>query len=349
MINVTGRTLHMTQSERNIGFVNDNNAETRKFLIADKSLCGLCFKLDIQNTGDIVELAKTLSDDGESAVLTWLVGAGSLIEPGNLIVQLRAFDENSDLVWHSEKTFFRVGSSVGAVREYAGVLPSEFEQLEKEVTAAKNAAKASEKAAKLSENAAKVSEDKAEQYALSLDGAAQEVLSQLNELCGKLDSKANSADVENALLQKADVSAANIGEEVWREKLLGISYDSASAMPVVLIGDFFDGSGNRTYVEQLPVEISEGKALLVRCLGADGNILKSCAGAVHRDADGNLVICASKDLSLYYSDSSTSFYSQFPAGLCGSLAVYTAVTDSTFLATKDYVESYFGNMLGGEY
>ena len=50
------RSVHIPQSDRQIGFENDHLVETRYFEITDPDILDFSFKLDIKNTMDIVDL-----------------------------------------------------------------------------------------------------------------------------------------------------------------------------------------------------------------------------------------------------------------------------------------------------
>ena len=135
MIKIIGREVCIPQSEKFIGFENDNGVEKRIFEICDKSLFNLFFKLDIKEANCSLELEKSVSDDGERLHLLWNIQNGILCHGENLTVQLRAFNENLSLVWHSENVNFYVGKSIGEGAEYTDVQMSEFLRIEANVTA----------------------------------------------------------------------------------------------------------------------------------------------------------------------------------------------------------------------
>lgn len=135
MIKIIGREVCIPQSEKFIGFENDNGVEKRIFEICDKSLFNLFFKLDIKEANCSLELEKSVSDDGERLHLLWNIQNGILCHGQNLTVQLRAFNENLSLVWHSENVNFYVGKSIGEGAEYTDVQMSEFLRIEANVTA----------------------------------------------------------------------------------------------------------------------------------------------------------------------------------------------------------------------
>lgn len=135
MIKIIGREVCIPQSEKFIGFENDNGVEKRIFEICDKSLYPLFFKLDIKEANCSLELEKSVSDDGERLHLLWNIQKGILCHGQNLTVQLRAFNEDLSLVWHSDNVNFYIGKSIGEGAEYTDVQMSEFLRIEANVTA----------------------------------------------------------------------------------------------------------------------------------------------------------------------------------------------------------------------
>lgn len=138
MIKITGRKLYIPQSDKIIGFEGDNLCETRLFLITDKNLFGLSFKLDVLEYNCCIDLDKQESDSG--VLLTWNITSGVTQNSGLMNVQVRGFDEKNELVWHSEIESFFVGDSVNASKQVEDVALTEFEQIEKKATLAKNEA-----------------------------------------------------------------------------------------------------------------------------------------------------------------------------------------------------------------
>lgn len=135
MIKIIGREVCIPQSEKIIGFENDNLVETRVFEISDKKLFSLFFKLDIKEAGCSIELEKSISQDGEAVNLLWNIRNGILSHGENLTVQIRAFNEDLSLVWHSESAVFFVGQSIGEGIEYTDEQLSEFSRIEADITA----------------------------------------------------------------------------------------------------------------------------------------------------------------------------------------------------------------------
>ncbi len=192
MIKVIGRKFQISNAERTIGFEGDNLVETREFLITQKDLLGFTFKLDTQN-GDIIELKKTLSEDGESAVLVWDITSSALTADGEFFVQLRAFDEN-EAIWHSDKLLFFIGSAFNAQNELPESTVSEFAQIEANVA---DLYKQMESQVKSAENSATNAQSTLEEFEAQRDALEE----QLNQ---SISLKADKDYVDENLTNKAD-------------------------------------------------------------------------------------------------------------------------------------------------
>lgn len=139
------RSASIPQTERLIGFENDHLVEKRLFYVVDPSLNGFTFKLDVENTSDIVSLTPVtdsavdalLQESGETpsgVLLQWDITRGVLEDGGIITVQLRAFDTEGKHIWHSEKMDFIAGTSVKATEEaLSEATLTEFEQIEMRV------------------------------------------------------------------------------------------------------------------------------------------------------------------------------------------------------------------------
>ena len=138
MIKVTGRKIYIPQSDKILGFQGDNLCETRCFLITDKNVSGLSFKLDVLEYNCCIDLEKEQTQGG--VLLTWNITSSVMQNAGMLNVQLRGFDTQNELVWHSEIETFFVADSVNASKCIEDVALTEFEQIEKRATSAKNEA-----------------------------------------------------------------------------------------------------------------------------------------------------------------------------------------------------------------
>ena len=139
------RSASIPQTERLIGFENDHLVEKRLFYVVDPSLNGFTFKLDVDNTSDIVSLTPVtdsavdalFQESGETpsgVLLQWDITRGVLEDGGIITVQLRAFDTEGKHIWHSEKMDFIAGTSVKATEEASSEATlTEFEQIEMRV------------------------------------------------------------------------------------------------------------------------------------------------------------------------------------------------------------------------
>ena len=159
------RTAYIPETDRHIGFENDNLVETRYFNIVDEDISSFNFKLDLFNTKDIVDLEKLSLDEGK-CVLTWKITSSVIGEGGNIPAQLRAFDETGEKVWHSQIMEFIANESVNGEKEINDErVISEFEQLETRVTNAVNTAEEFSSTAQTSSEAAEIAEENAKIYA----------------------------------------------------------------------------------------------------------------------------------------------------------------------------------------
>ena len=143
------RSAQIPQSERHIGFEKDHLVEKRLIYIVDSTIKDFTFKLDIENSSDIVSLtplaegvasliAFGLSKNGETfptgKLLQWDITQDVLGTGGVIVAQLRAFDQDGTHVWHSEKMEFTAGDSVHAVKDASDKATlTEFEQIEARV------------------------------------------------------------------------------------------------------------------------------------------------------------------------------------------------------------------------
>ena len=141
MIIISDRKMLIPSAERHIGFTGDNLVETRIFVITDKSLFSMEFRIDIQNTKETVIAGKKFSDDGETMFITWDITSAIVKNVPVVEIQLRGFDNDSDRVWHSERVCFQVSSSVEADKEITQEQMSEFHVLEQQASKHSNDAR----------------------------------------------------------------------------------------------------------------------------------------------------------------------------------------------------------------
>ena len=213
MIKIEGRKLNIQDNERFIGLESDNKYETRQFEITEARLFNFDFRLEIKRADgikDIAYLDKTVEAD--RIVLTWEVleknigdipeGAGSAW----ISIQLCGEGEHG-IKWNSEPAMVQVIYSINASEAYPDPLPSEFEQIEQRVTAAKTAAL---------EAAEQVANDKtevAENLATILTKAQEAAESAAAALQSEINAKAsedNAKDYADEAERQADIARNNI-------------------------------------------------------------------------------------------------------------------------------------------
>lgn len=130
------RKAYIPESDRFIGYENDNLVETRLFEICDDELSDFHFKLDIAETLDIIDLEKTMLNN-KKTVLLWKISSAAIGKGGVIRAQLRAFDNDGNKVWHSQIMDFIARESVNAKNELDEEhILSEFEQVELRATKA---------------------------------------------------------------------------------------------------------------------------------------------------------------------------------------------------------------------
>ena len=159
MIEISGRSASVPENERFLGFTGDNDCEVRVISLKNESLSACAFKIDVcgaDGTRNILEPEK--STEGGEILLTWVIKKEHIGRSGALFAQVRAFNA-SGMVWHSGIFEFEVGGSIEASEAFADAVPSEFEEIEKAVTAAKTSAEEAAAAAGESAEAAKKAED----------------------------------------------------------------------------------------------------------------------------------------------------------------------------------------------
>ena len=137
MIDINNRMMTIPYAEKTLGYEGDNAVAVRVFRVTDLSLADYVFKLDVLKSSGIVGIVIPEKDvENDSILLTWTLMANELDAPGALTVQLRAYTESGEEVWHSGKGSFTVGASINATDAFPSPLPSEFAQLEQRVTQA---------------------------------------------------------------------------------------------------------------------------------------------------------------------------------------------------------------------
>ena len=213
MIKVFGRMLCVPEGEKKLGFVKDNLVETRQFKITAPALFSFSFKLELENGShkNIMDLSPVRTED--ALILSWEIPAACLMFPGFLYAQLRGFSADGE-VWHSEIGEFTVCPSIDAEAAFPPLVPSEFSEMEKRMTAT---AERAEVAATM----AKASTEEAATYPASIMESAEKAkenadftASALTDVCAILQSvKEMEAAISTTekTVQKAEEEVARQG------------------------------------------------------------------------------------------------------------------------------------------
>ncbi len=242
MIRVEGRALIIPDEERVIGYVDDNKIETREFYVTEAQLFEFSFKLDVESADgrDIIDLAKKQADGG--IVLLWEVLWETLQKAGVLHVQLRAFSESGE-VWHSEVTDFTVRRSIYDTEGFAKAPLTEFEEIERRATFAKEAAELSASEAEGSANDAKHEAENAEK--------ARELAFQYanNALKSATDAEARARDAkasyEDAKQSEGNAKASE--EAASRHSLAALDAESRAQDAVKAAKNSVDFANSEAY------------------------------------------------------------------------------------------------------
>lgn len=261
MIKIKERKMIISNGEENLGFVGDNNTEVREFVITDKELFDFDFKLDLKMKEyvGIVDLEKNI--DADKLILKWKVKKEHLPQSGMIYAQIRAFNSNGD-TWHSEKGSFWITGSINATQYFPSPLPSEFEQIEQQVTTARNETVAAknivleqvnevventqtvldkteivmQKARKVEEDAQRVSQN-TESTAESANIAAQ-ALTDLLAMLGK-----NIATLTDGKLTPSQIPALSINDVFTvenTEEMLSLTAERGDVAIVMLDDNIYD-------------------------------------------------------------------------------------------------------------
>lgn len=217
------RKAYIPESDRFIGYENDNLVETRLFEICDDELSDFHFKLDIAETLDIIDLEKTTLN-GEKTVLLWKISSAAIGKGGVIRVQLRAFDSEGNKVWHSQVMDFIARESINAQKnsDEEHIL-SEFEQIEIRAT---NAASVAQQYATNAEASATQSYD----FSVQAENAAKSS----EEHCHNAGTYSEQAKAyaETVQTDKNEINATKIDADIakqFAEKCASQASESASS------------------------------------------------------------------------------------------------------------------------
>lgn len=220
MIIVTDRKLNIPRSDLVVGFTGDNLVETRTFelpkIYNGVDLSEFDFKLDTQlgEVKNIIDLDKSVAED--KITLTWTVRESHVLNAGRMAIQLRAFSQGEEK-WHSAQDYVLVLPSINATEVQPDPLPSEFEQMEARVTAAKNEA---QEAAQTVEQQADRAQGIADEFENeTLPAAIAAVEAKVDEAKAEAD-RAEEAKVDLAIAA-ANIAASMVVEEGqnWEEEV----------------------------------------------------------------------------------------------------------------------------------
>ena len=142
------RVLVQTKNDALLGYTGENLS--RRLTIVVDDLGTWAYKLDIRNDAGVANIMDMTAGDG---VIYVDIERAALQVSGRVQAQVRAI--NGDTVKCSNIFSLFIGDSVQAVNYFESLPPSEFEQLEANLTAIKSEAQASARKAKESENNAK--------------------------------------------------------------------------------------------------------------------------------------------------------------------------------------------------
>lgn len=211
MIVIKGRLMMIGNQDQVVAWSGDNLVEVRVFELPryynNIDMWDFDFKLNTEINGvkNIIDLPKTVVDE-DSIILVWTIAESHVTIPGRMFIQIRAFSADEEK-WHSSQDYVFVQSSINATDVIPDPLPSEFEQMEVRVTAAKNE---SLEAAQTAEEQADIATTKAGGASDSADaalGSEQAALGYRNQAQGFADDAEESAE-ESA--KSAQIAANNI-------------------------------------------------------------------------------------------------------------------------------------------
>jgi hypothetical protein len=226
------RSAVIPEKDRHIGFVNDNLVETRLFEIKDANLFGFSFKLDIENTSDVVDLT-TYSQSETSLVLEWNITSEMIGEGGILKTQLRAFD-SGEKVWHSDIMEFIAEKSVDAVNVLSNEhTVSEFEQIEARVQTAMLSTEADAASALESKNTAAAKASEAASSALAASVSAASASSSASSAAGSAQTAlggASSALASETSARTYSQSSGTYADNAYASSVTAESAASDAAM-----------------------------------------------------------------------------------------------------------------------
>ena len=210
-IKIINRSMDIPIPEQTIGYTGDNLVEVRTFelhrMYGNIDLSGFDFRLDTQigEHENVIYLDKTISDD--KITLTWVVDESHIQYPGDMTIQIRAFNAVGVEKWHTDPVTVKVKKAINALSSLPSPLPSEFNEME---------ARVAQKHNEVMEAAEQVAEDKAEvaeNLATVLTKAQEAAESAANALQSEINAKTsedNAKDYADEAERQAEIAANNI-------------------------------------------------------------------------------------------------------------------------------------------
>lgn len=200
-IKIINRSMDIPIPEQTIGYTGDNLVEVRTFeldrMYGNIDLSGFDFRLDTQigEHENVIYLDKTISDD--KITLTWVVDESHIQYPGDMTIQIRAFNAVGVEKWHTDPVTVKVKKAINALSSLPSPLPSEFEQMEQRVTVIQS--DVIEKAAEVEADRAEVAtntETVLEKAEEALQSAAAALQSEINAKTSEDNAKAHAEEAE---------------------------------------------------------------------------------------------------------------------------------------------------------
>jgi len=201
-IKIINRSMDIPILEQTIGYTGDNLVEARTFelhrMYGNIDLSGFDFRLDTQigEHENVIYLDKTISDD--KITLTWVVDESHIQYPGDMTIQIRAFNAVGVEKWHTDPVTVKVKKAINALSSLPSPLPPEFNEME---------ARVAQKHNEVMEAAEQVAEDKAEvaeNLATVLTKAQEAAESAANALQSEINAKTsedNAKESETSALE----------------------------------------------------------------------------------------------------------------------------------------------------
>ncbi len=231
-IRVINRSLDIPIPDRTVGHIGDNCVEVRTFelsrIYGDIDLAEFDFKLDTQagEINNIIDLDKNITDD--TITLTWAVKESHILTPGRMSIQLRAFSGGEEK-WHSAQDYVLVQPSINATEVQPDPLPSEFEQIEQRVTAAKNEAiEAAQEAKQQAERVEDIIQEAEQDVLPELRQAIEDGIETKDQLGGSIQEAGNAKTELDGSITTAEQTKQALDESIATGDLVAFRYDFES-------------------------------------------------------------------------------------------------------------------------